>query len=418
MLELGLLLGIYANIIAGMGFLGEWGVGKLWLTLPGFLITALFVLRKKKMNFEIFKRNRFLFIIFGLIFLINLIGAFGPELGFDALWYHLTIPKLWLMSEKVYFINGDLYYSALPKILEMFYALPLSLDWEIGAKLVHFFFGVLCFGVTYKIARIYLDEKESLLAAIIFYANLVVGWMSITAYIDLGRTFFEALALLVFLKRKYFWTAIILGFAITSKILAIGSLPVFLVLGFPALYSLLSILVVSPWLIFNFVNTGNPIYPIFSGYDLSSQRLIWDVFTIFVTSADPILPIYLIMVPSLILNFRFLISNLARKKLIVYCFLTLLVWWLTPRTGGGRFFLPYLPAWSVLTMIVINDLKEKHIKKFLHICLWLLIVINIIYRTAANWKYWPYLFGKQTKEEFLDMYLNKNFGKNYYYQLP
>lgn len=417
MLEIGLLLGFYAQIIAGMGFLGWWQVGKLWLTLPVFLIISFLVLKKKKMGFEIVRRNKFLFLVLGFMFFVNLIGALGPELGFDALWYHLSLPKLWLISEKIFFLNNDFYYSALPKLLEMFFAIPISIGWEIGAKLIHYLFGVLCVVATYKLARLYLDEKKSLLAAIVFYANLVVGWMSTTAYIDLGRTFFEALALLMFLKKRYFWCAVVLGFAITSKILAFGSLLIFLILGLPIFYFLISILIPMPWLIFSFINTGNPIYPIFSGYDLSSARSLFDFVTIFVTSADPILPIYLLIVPLVILNFKFLTSNFKLKQLFVYCFLSLVMWWLTPRTGGGRFLLPYLPAWSTLTILTIEILKEKNIKYFLNIIIVILVIISIGYRFVANIKYVSYLTGQLTKQEFLDKYLNKSFGKNWYYKI-
>ena len=39
---------------------------------------------------------------------------------------------------------------------------------------------------------------KSLLAVLLFYTNLVVGWMSITAYIDLSRTYFEIMSFLSF----------------------------------------------------------------------------------------------------------------------------------------------------------------------------------------------------------------------------
>jgi len=51
---------------------------------------------------------------------VNIIGVFGPELAFDALWYHLTLPKLYLVHHSIFFIPGGLlYYSGMPKIAEM-----------------------------------------------------------------------------------------------------------------------------------------------------------------------------------------------------------------------------------------------------------------------------------------------------------
>ena len=33
---------------------------------------------------------------------INLIGVLGPELAFDALWYHLTLPKIYLEKHSLF----------------------------------------------------------------------------------------------------------------------------------------------------------------------------------------------------------------------------------------------------------------------------------------------------------------------------
>ena len=321
----------------------------------------------------------------------NLVGALGPELGFDALWYHVPIPQTWLSQEKITLLGGDLYYSGLPKLVDMLYVYPKP-------QLIHFGFGILILVVIYKLARKYLEQKYSLLACLIFYTNLVVGWQSITAYIDLGRTFFEILALYLFAEKKYFQTAIILGLAISSKILAIGSLPIFIILGLSNLYFLISLLIVTPWLIFNFVNTGNPISPIFSGYPID-----WNFSLNILRLADPINPLYVMVLPLLLM-----IKKIPRI-LFVYCSLGFVVWFLTPHTGGGRFLLPYLPAWSVLAAIVIQVTSDKVTRSFLVGVAIVLAVISIGYRGIANAKYLPYLVGIQTKQEFLDKYLYYRF---------
>ncbi|MDP1743837.1 MAG: hypothetical protein Q8L51_03540 [Candidatus Amesbacteria bacterium] len=286
-------------------------------------------------------------------------------------------------------MGGDLYYSGLPKLIDMLYVYPFS-------QLIHFCFGILTLIVIYKLARKYLNSTYSLLACIIFYSNLVVGWQSITAYIDLGRTFFEILALYLFIEKKYFQTAIVLGLAVSTKILALGSVGIFLFLGLPIAYCLVPILVVSPWLAFNYLNTGNPIYPIFSGFPMD-----WNFSLNILRLADPINPIYIIILPFVILSF----SNLwtKHKTLLIYCILSFVIWFLTPHTGGGRFLLPYLPAWSVLTAILIQK------NKFLVTMAIILAIISIGYRGIANAKNIPYLMGIQTKQDFLDKYLYDRF---------
>ncbi|MEK7504198.1 MAG: hypothetical protein AAB550_01725, partial [Patescibacteria group bacterium] len=206
---------------------------------------------------------------------------------------------------------------------------------------------------------------------------------SITAYIDLGRTFFEILALYLFIEKKYIQTSIVLGLAISTKILAVGSLIIFAILGFPTFYFLISIFIVSPWLIFNWISTGNPIYPIFSEYPMD-----WNFSINILRLADPINPIYVMVLPLL-----------KKTPITIYCLLSFMVWFLTPHTGGGRFLLPYLPAWSVLAAILIRK------NKFFVTMAILLAVISIGYRGLANAKYLPYLFGQQSKQDFLNKYL-------------
>jgi len=52
----------------------------------------------------------------------------------------------------------------------------------------------------YKLSRKFFNPVISWIAVVVFYSNLVVGWESITAYIDLTRTFFEILALWGFIN--------------------------------------------------------------------------------------------------------------------------------------------------------------------------------------------------------------------------
>lgn len=391
-------IGVLSYLIMTLGLLGILTISSLMLLVTVFLFFLIFfispLLSPLKLRGDTVRRGDTWFLVVLFIqAVINLIGALGPELGFDALWYHTTIPKLWLAQNKITFLGGDYYYSGLPKLIDMFYVFPIS-------QLIHFGFGILCLLVIYKLARKYLDHMGSLLACVIFYSNLVVGWQSITAYIDLGRTFFEILALYLFLEKKYLQTSIVLGLAISTKILAVGSLAIFAILGLPTFYFLISIFIVSPWLIFNWINTGNPVYPIFSGYPLD-----WNFSINILRLADPINPLYVMVLPLLItppfppLKLRGGIKEGDIKTLVIYCALSFMVWTLTPHTGGGRFLLPYLPAWSVLAAILIR--KNKF---FIGMAL-VLAIISIGYRGLANTKYLPYLFGLQTKQEFLDKYL-------------
>ncbi len=373
---------------------------------------------------------------------VNLIGVLGPELGFDALWYHLTLPKLYLLHHKIYFIPGGLlYYSVMPKLTEMLYVAALLFSNEIGAKLIHFFFGVLTSIAIYSFSKKYTSQKYAFLASLLFYSNLVVAWESITAYIDLARTFFETLALYGFVrfvefkKRKWlFLSAAMVGFAISVKILAFGSLFIFTILLFMykkeklykstitsvLVYWLISNLVVAPWLLFSFVSTGNPFYPFFTNvykanldiHLLNPLQFILDVGELFLRSADPISPFYAIILPLLIVFYKKF--DRATKIITIYSFLAIVVWYFTPRTGGGRFMLPYLPAFSILSAIAIKNAEHvKVLHKFLMILVIFIAFISIGYRFIANAKYLPVIFGKETKEHFLANHLSFSYGDFY-----
>lgn len=445
MFKIAVLIGIYSYSIFLLGIFGLlYKEIIFFLTGAYFLAIGLFFIRfKPKIKVQPPKFTIFLLSLFVFQIIVNLVGALGPELAFDALWYHLTLPKLYLQSHALkFFPGGLLYYSGMPQFTEMLYIGALAIHNEILAKLLQLFFGILTSIVIYKISRKFFSQTISFLAVVIFYSNLVVAWESITAYVDLARTFFEALALerfLIFLEKKekkfLLQSSVILGFAISTKLLAFGSLLIFtllliifnktkslkLLIEDILVYWYISIIIVIPWLVFAFINTHSPFYPFFSnvykvGFDfnlLNPFIFIRDIWEIFTHSHDPISPIYIMVFPLLILFFK----NINKKyyPIFIYSMLALSVWYLTSRTGGGRFILPYLPAFSVLTLAVLETLNKnfKSLKTMLILIIVLIAFISILYRGAANVKYLPVVLGKETKGKFLTKNLNYSFGDFY-----
>lgn len=446
-----ILIGVLSNVVLFLGLLG--------LLYPSVLITVLGVICLgfifyNKLTFSSImsvinqnKKERLFFGLFFLFFLqvmINLVGAMGPEIGFDALWYHLTLPKLYLLEHKVFFIPGGLlYYSAMPKLGEMLYAIGLSFGSETYVKLMHFSFGLLSCIVLYKLSRKFVSPTLSFLSVLIFYSNLVVSWESISAYIDLIRCFYEVIALYAFSfwvenkSTKYlFLSAIFIGFAIETKLLAVGSLVIFTILffihsfrtkqdrqrsmtGIPVYWSLV-LLISVPWFVFSYLHTGNSVYPFFttlypSMIDkniFSLYAVVNDLWKLFVIGDDPISPIYLIVLPFLIVCLKKF--NQREKLLIVYAVLALIIWYITPRTGGGRFILPYLPAFSLLVVIVMRYFqKQRYIYNIMIITVIFLAVTTIGYRAIANAKFVPEVFGKESKSDFLVKHLHFDFGDFY-----
>ncbi len=442
MFALALLIGIYSYLIFALGLLG------ILSGLPILLITIVFVIlsivtfppQLKNLQLRISnKKIRHLLVLFSSLAFVNLIGALGPELAFDALWYHLTLPKIFLGRHSIDFISGGLfYYSAMPKLGEMLFIPGLMFGNEILPKLIQWAFGILTSVVIYKVSRKFLDEKLSIIAVLIFYGNLVVAWQSTVAHIDLIRTFFEVMALWGFInwyeaknKKWLVESAVMIGLAISTKLIALGTIPIFITLllifdknwkkaiGNSLIFVAVSILVSFPWFVFAFINTGNPFFPVFSNmypvglsWDLLNPiNILRDLFNLFLRNDDPISPIYIIFLPLLILIYKRL--NKQVRVVVLYSLLSLAVWYFTPRTGGGRFILPYLPAFSILAASVMANINISWFKKYLVGLIIVVFITTIAYRLLANIKFVPVILGLQTKQEFLTKNLNFDFGDFY-----
>lgn len=379
--------------------------------------------------------------------LVNLIGVFGPEISFDSLWYHLTLPKMFIHNHGLFFLPGEkMVYSVMPKLTEMLYIPAMLLANDSFAKLIHFSFGILILIVIYKISSKFMSKEFSILAAAIFYANLVVGWESITAYVDLSRGFFELLAVWGFLnwfetkQRKWLIiSAIILGLAVAVKLVAAFSLIIFIALFIYkqfinkerwaemiknySLFALITMLIPLPWFIFSYLKTGNPFYPSFSTVQAGSSQVFQfisfphlssifsDAYNFFLRLNDPISPIYLIIIPLFILGFKKFNSQL--KILSIYSVIALTIWYFTEQVQGGRFILPYLPIFSILTAYLISVVESNNLKRYLIVAVIIISLISIGYRGVANAKFLPVILGRETKAEFLTKYLNFSFGDFY-----
>ena len=442
MFTLALSIGIYSYIIFLLGLLGFLYKETIILVSLIYLFTGFFLIRKKfnvynlkdKIVNFVRRMHRLGLVLLSLIFiqsLVNLVGVLGPELGFDALWYHLTIPKLYLSIHEIAHIPGSLfYYSDMPKFTEMLYVSALSFGTETIAKFIHFSFGILSLIALYNLSRKFLSKTFSLLTLLLFYSNLVVGWMSVTAYIDLARTFFELMALWGFLefqqKKESKWlivSAVLLGLAISVKLLSIGSLLIFSILILTTFkyrspissivkklitYCSFALFIPLPWFVFSKIHTGNPFYPFFSNiYPIKLNFNLINPLNL----SDPISPLYVIFLPIAVLLYRKF--KPALKLVSLYCFLAIIIWYLTPQTGGGRFILPYLPVFSIVCIAVLEMMKKKKIRYVFIGIIIFLSLFSIIYRGIANLKYVPVILGKETKAQFLSDRLNFSFGDFY-----
>jgi hypothetical protein len=401
--------------------------------IPSATGKSIQLLRKKN---NVFKVSIFLVCV---IWLINSIGILMPETSFDALWYHLTIPKIFLNNNSIFYIpGGHFYYSLMPKLVDLLFIPAILLESEFLAKAIHYLFGLLICITLYKISKFYVKSIIAIGVVLLFSSNLVVSWLSSAAYIDLGRTFFELMALygiILFVhEKKKLWiieSAVMMGFAIATKLLAVVSLPILLVFLWRSLqtspsqktmelvkYGIIAISIPLPYFLFAFLNTGNPFYPLFTEYysqvlesSLLPLTIIKDLWNTFVVSPDPINPLYIITIPLIYFAWR---KYKSQEKTIVFLSMIACVLWLiTPRTGGGRFLLPYLPLFSLLAGITYTKLDTPRIKK-IYVCIILILALTTIgYRGIALYTNKEYLLRDESKSEYLTNNLNFSYGDFY-----
>ena len=215
--------------------------------------------------------------------MLNLAGAMAPPFEYDELEYHLGALADYQRAGRIAFLPHD-FYSNMPQLTEMLYLLAMTTTSDIAAKLLHWLFGVLGALAVYGVAQRLWSRRVGLMAAALYYCTPFVQDLSQTARIDLATAFLVTLAfgaLVVWCEesrehgalseRNWVWlSALCAGAAVATKWTAIPVvlLPAIALLAvrrkfllIPA-YCLVMIIMVGPWLLKNWLVTGNPVYPL------------------------------------------------------------------------------------------------------------------------------------------------------------
>lgn len=132
---------------------------------------------------------------------LTLTGALAPPTSneWDTLAYHFAVPKVWLAERKIHMLPYD-NHAGFPMLVEMLYSMGLQWGAASFAKLVHWFYGMLCALTCYWAGRHWVSRKAGLLAAVLFLAVPVVGWEATTAYIDLAAALYVSLSVFAFAR--------------------------------------------------------------------------------------------------------------------------------------------------------------------------------------------------------------------------
>lgn len=244
-------------------------------------------------------------LLIGLIFVhitCILVLSGVPPVSRDALTHHLAVPKLYIQSGKMVELP-EIGFSYYPPNLDLLYLIALYYGNDIIPKYIHFGFALLTAWLIFGYLRERLDSRYALTGVLLFLSLPVIIKLSITVYVDLGLMFFCFAALLMLFKwcesgfnlRYLIYSGVLCGLALGTKYN--GLLALFIMtlitafiyvrststakahqvgsLKYAAVFMLVSLLVFSPWMIRNYLWTGNPIYPLYNTWIKSSAAAVF-----------------------------------------------------------------------------------------------------------------------------------------------
>ncbi len=230
-----------------------------------------------------------LWVLILVLLLAEVVLGLVPPAARDELTHHLAIPKLYVKSGRILEIPFAPY-SYYPMLLDMLYTPFVKWGWDSIPKLIHGLFGFLTGLLLYSYLARRLSPVYGLMGFFFFVSTPAILRLSNLAYVDLGLTFYSTASLLCLLwwresgysQRWLILAGLLSGFALATKP---NGMLVFLLLFFLVAFNLggekarsigqksswlflflfFAFLPLSPWLLKNMSQTGNPFFPFFTG---------------------------------------------------------------------------------------------------------------------------------------------------------
>jgi len=122
-----------------------------------------------------------------------LVGALAPETEYDALWYHLNFPRLWLQAGRPVDLIQELP-SLYPMTWEVLFGAGFALGGTIAAKLLHFSCLLVLAATVVLTCRRYAPSCSPYVAVGLLVTAPTVLWEATSAYNDLALAMFAAMA--------------------------------------------------------------------------------------------------------------------------------------------------------------------------------------------------------------------------------
>ncbi|HWO41442.1 MAG TPA: glycosyltransferase family 39 protein [Candidatus Eisenbacteria bacterium] len=246
----------------------------------GFFLYWLFFLAPRETG----RVGRAIWLVVLLVMFAETVLGLLPPTARDELTHHLAIPKLYVEAGRIIEVPIAPY-SYYPMLLDMLFTPWVYWNLDFVPKLVHSLFGALTGLLLYAYLSRRLNPVYGQLGFFFFVSTPAVLRLSHWAYVDLGVTFYVTAALLCLLvwreTEQSGWLVLCglsAGFAAATKPNGlVAALVLFLILLFVlasrirselkkcvsclALFTGLAVLPLVPWLVKNYAQTGNPLFP-------------------------------------------------------------------------------------------------------------------------------------------------------------
>lgn len=385
-----------------------------------------------------------------LLLMTALLLTLTPEIGKDALVYHLAAPKIYLKQHGFSFIPGNIF-SNLPFQSEMLYLLALFLKGDVLAKGINFLaLPMLMLGMVVMATR-KLGSCYPYTGVFVFAMIPTVFELAHMAYADLYAALFVLAALYTFLQWQENcelpWIGLcglFLGFALATKY-SVLILPLLGFLGILvrfrdgedgrklvatiAVFTGAMIIVGAPFYLKNLVFTGNPLYPFFysifggRGLDDDLARLFEGLYRHMGMGRQPIdyllLPINVsffakmnssrfdgLLSPIFLLLLPLLFRGRDRSPHLTTCGIfcaTFFLFWVVS-SQDIRYLTPILPLLAVFCGVVLTALAGSKILQAYAVTVILACsAFNIatIYEDFVKIRPLPVLLGSEARHDFL-----------------
>jgi hypothetical protein len=287
----GVLLGIVASIYFVAGLFGAIAnPAANILAAVAVIAAAIFFFREfAQIALQTNWVGRILWMFVFAVLVTEILLCLVPPTARDELTHHLAIPRLYVRSGKIIEVPMALY-SYYPMLLDMLYTPWVAWGYDFVPKLIHCLYGFLTGLLLYAYSSRRMNSVYGLLGFLFFISLPAVLRIGHWAYVDLGTAFYAAASLFCLLRWReenhsawLIHAALASGFCAATKpngLLALFLLTcVFIVvlarrpresplrrLSCCVSYGLIAALPLLPWLIKNWLQTGNPFFPLLGNF--------------------------------------------------------------------------------------------------------------------------------------------------------